>query len=151
MTVATALAALGTVLQAAATASTLGGVRATAVYATPPDTVAALPALVHAWDGSSFGQWPQDAVPNGTQRETATITCLVLTQAPTVARAHATVLGIVDAYRAVIAANQSLSGAVRQVRLVRASQDEVEYNGSQFLGATIALEADLWHATTWVE
>jgi hypothetical protein len=151
VTVTTALARLATVLQTAASASALGGVRATAVYGTPPETVAALPALVHYWDASSFGQWPQQTVPNGSQLETATITCLLLTKEPTMARAHATVLGVIDAYRTVLAANQGLNGTVRQVRLTRASHDEVEYNGSSFHGATITLEADIYFPTTWVE
>lgn len=151
MSVTTALARLAVVLQAAANLNNLGGVRATAIYGTPPETVAALPALVHFWDSSSFGQWPQQSVPNGMQLETATITCLVLTKEPTMARAHATVLAVIDAYRDVLAANQVLNGTVRQVRLSRAAHDEVEYNGSSFHGATISLEADIYHTTTWVE
>jgi len=67
------------------------------------------------------------------------------------ASAHATVLGVIDAYRTVLAANQGLNGTVRQVRLTRASHDEVEYNGSSFHGATITLEADIYFPTTWLE
>lgn len=66
-------------------------------------------------------------------------------------RAHATVLATVEAYRTVIAANQSLSGTVRQVRLMHAKHDELEYNGTTFHGAVLTLEADIYHAVTWVE
>lgn len=150
MSVSGALAALATVLQAAATASALGGVRATAVHATPPEAVPVFPALVHAWDGSRFDQFPGGS-PSGFQREFATIEALLLTREPTVARAHATVLAVVAAYRTVVAANQSLAGTVRQVRLTGARPDEIEYGGTSYHGAAITLEAELHHGTTWAE
>ena len=90
-------------------------------------------------------------MPTGFQFEQATITVMYLTNLPTMSRAHPAVLAFVDAYRALIAANQDLANTVRQVRLTRATIGMVEYNGNEFMGADLTLECDLYHATTWVE
>lgn len=148
MTVVAALTQLGTVAQAATAAL---GVRANLIFAQPPEQLAALPAVVHHWSSSTFDQYPFGQVPTGFQFEQATITVMYLTNLPTMARAHPAVLAFVDAYRALIAANQDLANTVRQVRLTRATIGMVEYNGNEFMGADLTLECDLYHATTWVE
>lgn len=148
MTVVAALTQLGTVAQAATVAL---GVRANLIFSQPPEQLAALPAVVHHWSSSTFDQYPFGQVPTGFQFEQATITVMYLTNLPTMARAHPAVLAFVDAYRALIAANQDLANTVRQVRLTRATIGMVEYNGNEFMGADLTLECDLYHATTWVE
>jgi len=148
MTVVDALTQLGTVAQAATVAL---GVRANLIFSQPPEQLAALPAVVHHWSSSTFDQYPFGQVPTGFQFEQATITVMYLTNLPTMARAHPAVLAFVDAYRALIAANQDLANTVRQVRLTRATIGMVEYNGKEFMGADLTLECDLYHATTWVE
>jgi len=148
VTVSAALTQLGTVAQAATVAL---GVRANLIFSQPPEQLAALPAVVHHWSSSTFDQYPFGQVPTGFQFEQATITVMYLTNLPTMARAHPAVLGFVDAYRALIAANQDLANTVRQVRLTRATIGMVEYNGNEFMGADLTLECDLYHATTWVE
>ena len=148
MTVVAALTQLGTVAQAATVAL---GVRANLIFAQPPEQLAALPAVVHHWSSSTFDQYPFGQVPTGFQFEQATITVMYLTNLPTMARAHPAVLAFVDAYRALIAANQDLANTVRQVRLTRATIGMVEYNGNEYVGAELTLEMDLYHATTWVE
>ena len=148
MTVVDALTQLGTVAQAATVAL---GVRANLIFSQPPEQLAALPAVVHHWSSSTFDQYPFGQVPTGFQFEQATITVMYLTNLPTMSRAHPAVLAFVDAYRALIAANQDLANTVRQVRLTRASIGMVEYNGNEFMGADLTLECDLYHATTWVE
>ena len=148
MTVSAALTQLGTVAQAATTAL---GVRANLIFSQPPEQLAALPAVVHHWASSTFDQYPFGQVPTGYQFEQATLTVMYLTNLPTMARAHPAVLEFVNAYRALIAANQNLAHTVRQVRLTRASIGMVEYNGNEFMGADLTLELDLYHATTWVE
>lgn len=148
MTVVDALTQLGTVAQAATVAL---GVRASLIFSQPPEQLAALPAVVHHWSSSTFDQYPFGQVPTGFQFEQATITVMYLTNLPTMARAHPAVLAFVDAYRALIAANQDLANTVRQVRLTRATIGMVEYNGNEFMGADLTLECDLYHATTWVE
>lgn len=148
MTVVAALTQLGTVAQAANVAL---GVRANLIFSQPPEQLAALPAVVHHWSSSTFDQYPFGQVPTGFQFEQATITVMYLTNLPTMSRAHPAVLAFVDAYRALIAANQDLANTVRQIRLTRASIGMVEYNGNEFMGADLTLECDLYHATTWVE
>jgi hypothetical protein len=148
VTVVDALTQLGTVAQAATVA--LGG-RANLIFSQPPEQLAALPAVVHHWSSSTFDQYPFGQVPTGFQFEQATITVMYLTNLPTMSRAHPAVLAFVDAYRALIAANQDLANTVRQVRLTRATIGMVEYNGNEFMGADLTLECDLYHATTWVE
>jgi hypothetical protein len=148
VTVVAALTQLGTVAQAATVAL---GVRANLIFSQPPEQLAALPAVVHHWSSSTFDQYPFGQVPTGFQFEQATITVMYLTNLPTMARAHPAVLAFVDAYRALIAANQDLANTVRQVRLTRATIGMVEYNGNEFMGADLTLECDLYHATTWVE
>ena len=148
MTVVDALTQLGTVAQAATVAL---GVRANLIFSQPPEQLAALPAVVHHWSSSTFDQYPFGQVPTGYQFEQATITVMYLTNLPTMSRAHPAVLAFVDAYRALIAANQDLANTVRQVRLTRATIGMVEYNGNEFMGADLTLECDLYHATTWVE
>jgi hypothetical protein len=148
MTVVAALTQLGTVAQAATVAL---GVRANLIFSQPPEQLAALPAVIHHWSSSTFDQYPFGQVPTGFQFEQATITVMYLTNLPTMARAHPAVLAFVDAYRALIAANQDLANTVRQVRLTRATIGMVEYNGNEFMGADLTLECDLYHATTWVE
>ena len=148
MTVVAALTQLGTVAQAATVAL---GVRANLIFSQPPEQLAALPAVVHHWSSSTFDQYPFGQVPTGYQFEQATLTVMYLTNLPTMARAHPAVLAFVDAYRALIAANQDLGNTVRQVRLTRASIGMVEYNGNEFMGADLTLECDLYHTTTWVE
>ena len=148
MTVVDALTQLGTVAQAATVAL---GVRASLIFSQPPEQLAALPAVVHHWSSSTFDQYPFGQVPTGYQFEQATITVMYLTNLPTMSRAHPAVLAFVDAYRALIAANQDLANTVRQVRLTRATIGMVEYNGNEFMGADLTLECDLYHATTWVE
>lgn len=148
MTVVAALTQLGTVAQAATVAL---GVRANLIFSQPPEQLAALPAVVHHWSSSTFDQYPFGQVPTGFQFEQATITVMYLTNLPTMSRAHPAVLAFVDAYRALIAANQDLANTVRQVRLTRATIGMVEYNGNEFMGADLTLECDLYHATTWVE
>ena len=148
MTVVAALTQLGTVAQAATVAL---GVRASLIFSQPPEQLAALPAVVHHWSSSTFDQYPFGQVPTGFQFEQATITVMYLTNLPTMSRAHPAVLAFVDAYRALIAANQDLANTVRQVRLTRATIGMVEYNGNEFMGADLTLECDLYHATTWVE
>lgn len=148
MTVVDALTQLGTVAQAATVAL---GVRASLIFSQPPEQLAALPAVVHHWSSSTFDQYPFGQVPTGFQFEQATITVMYLTNLPTMSRAHPAVLAFVDAYRALIAANQDLANTVRQVRLTRATIGMVEYNGNEFMGADLTLECDLYHATTWVE
>ena len=148
MTVVAALTQLGTVAQAATVAL---GVRANLIFSQPPEQLAALPAVVHHWSSSTFDQYPFGQVPTGVQFEQATITVMYLTNLPTMSRAHPAVLAFVDAYRALIAANQDLANTVRQVRLTRATIGMVEYNGNEFMGADLTLECDLYHATTWVE
>ena len=148
MTVATAMTELGTVAQAAT--ATLG-VRASLIYSAPPEQVPAFPAVVMYWASSTFEQFPFGQVATGQQLEQATVTVLYLASTPTLARAHPAVLAFVDAFRDLIAAHQNLGGTVRQVRLVRASIGEVEWNGNDYMGAELTLEADLYHATAWVE
>ena len=148
MTVAAALTQLNTVAQAAT--ATLG-VRANLIFAAPPDQIAAYPAIIHQWDSSTFDQFPFGPVATGMQKETAVISVTYLSGVATIARAHSAILAFVDAYRALIAANQNLTDSVRQIRLLRASAGMVEYNGNDFVGADLVLEADLYHATTWVE
>jgi hypothetical protein len=148
MTVVDALTQLGTVAKAATVAL---DVRASLIFSQPPEQLAALPAVVHHWSSSTFDQYPYGQVPTGFQFEQATITVMYLTNLPTMARAHPAVLAFVDAYRALIAANQDLANTVRQVRLTRATIGMVEYNGNEFMGADLTLECDLYHATTWVE
>jgi hypothetical protein len=148
VTVVDALTQLGTVAQAATVAL---GVRASLIFSQPPEQLAALPAVVHHWSSSTFDQYPFGQVPTGFQFEQATITVMYLTNLPTMSRAHPAVLAFVDAYRALIAANQDLANTVRQVRLTRATIGMVEYNGNEFMGADLTLECDLYHATTWVE
>jgi len=148
MTVVDALTQLGTVAKAATVAL---DVRASLIFSQPPEQLAALPAVVHHWSSSTFDQYPFGQVPTGFQFEQATITVMYLTNLPTMARAHPAVLAFVDAYRALIAANQDLANTVRQVRLTRATIGMVEYNGNEFMGADLTLECDLYHATTWVE
>jgi hypothetical protein len=148
VTVVDALTQLGTVAQAATVAL---GVRASLIFSQPPEQLAALPAVVHHWSSSTFDQYPFGQVPTGYQFEQATITVMYLTNLPTMSRAHPAVLAFVDAYRALIAANQDLANTVRQVRLTRATIGMVEYNGNEFMGADLTLECDLYHATTWVE
>jgi len=148
MTVVDALTQLGTVAKAATVAL---DVRASLIFSQPPEQLAALPAVVHHWSSSTFDQYPFGQVPTGFQYEQATITVMYLTNLPTMARAHPAVLAFVDAYRALIAANQDLANTVRQVRLTRATIGMVEYNGNEFMGADLTLECDLYHATTWVE
>lgn len=148
MTVVDALTQLGTVAKAATVAL---DVRASLIFSQPPEQLAALPAVVHHWSSSTFDQYPYGQVPTGFQFEQATITVMYLTNLPTMARAHPAVLAFVDAYRAMIAANQDLANTVRQVRLTRATIGMVEYNGNEFMGADLTLECDLYHATTWVE
>jgi hypothetical protein len=148
VTVVDALTQLGIVAQAATVAL---GVRASLIFSQPPEQLAALPAVVHHWSSSTFDQYPFGQVPTGFQFEQATITVMYLTNLPTMARAHPAVLAFVDAYRALIAANQDLANTVRQVRLTRATIGMVEYNGNEFMGADLTLECDLYHATTWVE
>jgi hypothetical protein len=148
VTVVAALTQLGTVAQAATVAL---GVRANLIFSQPPEQLAALPAVVHHWSSSTFDQYPFGQVPTGFQFEQATITVMYLTNLPTMSRAHPAVLAFVDAYRALIAANQDLANTVRQVRLTRATIGMVEYNGNEFMGADLTLECDLYHATTWVE
>ena len=148
MTVVAALTQLGTVAKAATVAL---DVRANLIFSQPPEQLAALPAVVHHWSSSTFDQYPFGQVPTGFQFEQATITVMYLTNLPTMARAHPAVLAFVDAYRALIAANQDLANTVRQVRLTRATIGMVEYNGNEFMGADLTLECDLYHATTWVE
>jgi hypothetical protein len=148
VTVVDALTQLGTVAKAATVAL---DVRASLIFSQPPEQLAALPAVVHHWSSSTFDQYPYGQVPTGFQFEQATITVMYLTNLPTMARAHPAVLAFVDAYRAMIAANQDLANTVRQVRLTRATIGMVEYNGNEFMGADLTLECDLYHATTWVE
>ena len=148
MTVIAALTQLGTVAQAASASL---GVRANLIYTAPPDQVPAFPCVIHHWASSTFDQFPYGPVATGTQKEQATVTVMYLTNAATIARAHDPILGFVDAYRALIAANQSLANTVRQVRLHRASIGMVEYNGNEYVGAELTLELDLYHATTWID
>jgi hypothetical protein len=148
MTVAAALTQLGTVAQAAT--ATLA-VRANLIYSAPPEQVPAYPAVVMQYGGSTFDQFPFGQVPNHTQFEQATIEVRYLSGLPTIARAHAAILTFIDAFRALIAANQNLGNGVRQVRLTRATIGQIDYNGNEYVGAELTLECDLYHATTWVE
>ena len=150
MTVAAALTQLGTVAQAAATSL---GVRANLIYSAPPEQIPAFPAVVCHWASSAFDQFPfGTTAATGYQHETATITVMYFANASTLPRAHPSVLAFLDAFRALIAANQNLNDSVRQVRLTRASIGQLDYNGNDgYLGCEITLECDLYHATTWVE
>jgi hypothetical protein len=148
VTVSAALTQLGTVAQAA-TASL--GVRANLIVASPPDQLAAFPAVVHHWTSSTFDQYPYGQVPTGSQYEQATVLVTYLTNLATIARAHSAVLDFIDAYRTLIAGHQNLGDNVRQVRLTRASIGMQDYNGNEYVGAELTLELDLYHATAWVE
>ena len=151
MTVVSALATIAQHAKAAADASQMSIVRSTSIHTTPPETVATFPAIIHVWDRSSFNQFPYGQTPTGFQSEEATIVVYILTNAPTMSRAQSQLLPIVDAYRTFIAQHQALSNTVRQVILTSATQEEVEYNGKSYYGATLTLDARIYHATTWVE
>jgi hypothetical protein len=151
MTVVSALTTIAQHAKAAADASQMSIVRSTSIHTTPPETVATFPAIIHVWDRSSFNQFPYGQTPTGFQSEEATIVVYILTNAPTMSRAQSQLLPIVDAYRTFIAQHQALSDTVRQVILTSATQEEVEYNGKSYYGATLTLDARIYHATTWVE